>query len=118
MHADPAWVERYDRRASDDDVPQGEAKWRAHAEQIGRDGHQFLAAIAAPEAPAWLREIPAVELLRQVWVQNFCLIDDAPTAGPEAGAPGEAARPVQWRTEQEGLPPTVRGIRPLGRVTT
>ena len=106
-HADPAWMERYGRQASDYHVPQGEAKRRAHAEQIGHDGHQLLAVITAPGAPAWLREIPAVELLRQVWVQNFCLIDNAPTAGPEAGASGEAARLVQWRTDQEGLPPSL-----------
>src|ERR671912_2843082 len=78
-------MERYGRWASDYDVPQGEAKRRAHAEQIGRDGHQLLAAITAPVAPAWLREIPAIELLRQVWVQNFCLTDQAQTGEPEAG---------------------------------
>jgi transposase len=105
--AGPAWLERYDRRAGDHEVPQGEAKRRAHAEQIGRDGHQLLAAIMAPGAPIWLRQIPAVELLRQVWLQNFCLIDDAPTAGPEAGAPGEATRLVRWRTDQEGFPPSL-----------
>jgi hypothetical protein len=99
-------VERYGRRTSDDDVPQGEAKRRAHAEQSGRDGHQVLAVITAPGAPAWLGEIPAVELLRPVWVQKFCRSDDAPPAGPEAGASREAARLVQWRTTQEGLPPS------------
>jgi hypothetical protein len=80
-------------------VPQGEAKRRAHAEQIGRDGHQLLATIMAPGALIWLREIPAVELLRQAWIQNFCLINDAPTTGTEA--------PLleRWRTDQEGFPP-------------
>jgi transposase len=92
--ADPAWLERYDRRAGDHEVPQGEAKRRAHAEQIGRDGHQLLAAITAPDAPAWLREIRAVELLRQVWVQNFCLTSEAPPL-------------VRWRTDQEGFPPSL-----------
>lgn len=38
-HANPAWLERYGGRADEDHVPQGEAKRRAHAEQIGRDGH-------------------------------------------------------------------------------
>jgi transposase len=99
--ADPAWVERYGRRASDCGVPQGEAKRRAHAEQIGCDGHQVLAAIMAPGAPLWLREIPAVELLRQAWIQNFCLIDDAPTTGTEAPLR------VRWRTDQEGFPPSL-----------
>jgi transposase len=101
MQADPAWVERYGRRANDYDVPRGEAKRRAHAEQIGRDGHQVLAAIAAPGAPAWLREIPAAELLRQVWVQNFCLVADAPAAEPEA------VPLVRWRTDREGFPPSL-----------
>ncbi|WP_262032496.1 IS1182 family transposase [Microvirga sp. Mcv34] len=99
--ADPAWLERYNRRAGDHEVPQGEAKRRAHAEQIGRDGHQLLAAIMAPGAPIWLRQIPAVELLRQAWLQNFSIIGDAPAAGPEA------APLVRWRTEQEGFPPSL-----------
>lgn len=99
--ADPAWVERYGRRAGDCDVPQGEAKRRAHAEQIGRDGHQLLAAIMAPGAPTWLRQIPAVELLRQVWVQNFCLIGNVPTTGTDAPLL------VRWRTDQEGVPPSL-----------
>jgi transposase len=101
VHADAAWVERYGERADEYPVPQGEAKRRAHAEQIGRDGHQLLAALTASGAPAWLREIPAVELLRQVWVQNFCLVANAPTAGPEA------APLVRWRTNQEGFPPSL-----------
>ncbi|WP_262032552.1 IS1182 family transposase [Microvirga sp. Mcv34] len=99
--ADPAWVERYRRRAGDGDVPQGEAKRRAHAEQIGRDGHQLLAAIMAPDAPIWLRQIPAVELLRQAWLQNFSIIDDAPAVGPEV------APLVRWRTDHEGFPPSL-----------
>jgi transposase len=100
--ADPAWLERYDRRAGDHEVPQGETKRRAHAEQIGRDGHQLLAAIMAPGAPIWLRQIPAVELLRQAWLQNFSIIGDAPAAaGPEA------TPLVRWRTDQEGFPPSL-----------
>jgi hypothetical protein len=52
-------VERYARRADDGPVPQGEAARRAYAEQVGRDGHALLAAVAAADAPAWLREVPA-----------------------------------------------------------
>ena len=97
--ADPAWLERYDRRAGDHEVPQGETKRRAHAEQIGRDGHQLLAAIMAPHAPIWLRQIPAVELSRQVWLQNFSIMADAPAAGPKAPPL------VRWRMDQEGFHP-------------
>jgi hypothetical protein len=84
-HAKPAWIERYGRRADSYDVPQGEAMPRPHAEPIGRDGHQRLAAVIAPGAPIWLREIPAVELLRQIWVQNFCLTHQAQTGELGAG---------------------------------
>jgi hypothetical protein len=55
----------------------------------------------APGAAIWLRQIPAVELLRQAWIQNFCLIDDAPTTGTEAPLR------VRWRTDQEGFPPSL-----------
>lgn len=30
-------------------------------------------------APSWLREIPAVEVLRRVWVQQFVMMEDKPT---------------------------------------
>jgi hypothetical protein len=72
------------------DVPQGEAKRRAHAEQIGRDGHQLLAAIMAP-AQIWLR---------QAWLQNFSITGHAPAAG------SEIAPLVRRRTEQDGIPPS------------
>ena len=101
--ADPAWVERYARPADDYRIPKGDDARRAYAEEIGRDGHALLAAIAAADAPTWLREVPSVMLLRRVWIQNFCL------ARPEAGAsgangPGEDGMRVRWRTTVEGLP--------------
>ena len=38
---------------------------------IGADGHHLLAAVYAPTAPAGLADLPAVETLRRVWVQQF-----------------------------------------------
>ena len=38
---------------------------------IGTDGRRLLTAVYEPLAPAWLRELPAVETLRRVWVQQF-----------------------------------------------
>jgi transposase len=40
-------------------------------ETIGRDGYHLLTAIYQAEELPWLRELPAVEILRQVWVQQF-----------------------------------------------
>lgn len=72
-HSDPAWVERYGRGVDHYRLSATDAARQAYAEQIGRDGHALLAAVAAPDAPAWLRELPAVETLRRVWVQNFAV---------------------------------------------
>src|SRR5215207_8500363 len=105
-HADPAWAERYAKPADEYHIPRGEAARRACAEQVGRDGHALLTAIAAADAPAWLRQVPAVALLRRVWVQNFCLLPAGADAGagPRTGAPTEDGTLVRWRTEAEGFP--------------
>lgn len=40
------------------------------AELIGRDGSHLLANVFATAAPTFLREIPAVQTLRRIWIQN------------------------------------------------
>jgi transposase len=35
----------------------------------------LLTDLYAAEAPAWLREIPAVEILRRIWVQNYVWVE-------------------------------------------
>jgi transposase len=63
------WYDRYARR------PEGfrltEQQRRQLAEQIGTDGYALLDAIYAASAPAYLQELPAVEPLRRIWVQQF-----------------------------------------------
>jgi len=60
-----------------------------HAELVGADGDLLFSAIYADDAPLWLREVPAVEMLRRVWVQQYYMQSDL----------------VHWRTEKEGIPP-------------
>jgi transposase len=43
---------------------------RQSAPLIGRDGSNLLTDLYAAEAPTCLREIPAVEILRRIWIQN------------------------------------------------
>jgi len=38
---------------------------------MGADGVRLYQAVTADTAPGWLREVPALETLRQVWVQQF-----------------------------------------------
>jgi len=40
------------------------------AELIGRDGSHLLADSDEASAPPFLREIPAVQILRRIWIQN------------------------------------------------
>ncbi len=67
----PDWFDRYSRRIEGYRLPKGDAARAAYANTIGTDGANLLHAIYAPTAPAWLRPMPAVEILRRVWVQQF-----------------------------------------------
>lgn len=67
----PDWKDRYARRAEDDRLPTTHAARAALALTIGYDGRQLLSAVDHAEAPPWLREIPALALLRRVWIQNY-----------------------------------------------
>jgi hypothetical protein len=85
-------VERYGPRSEDSRSPVGEAERLAFAEEIGQQGRELLDALFDPTAPEWFRLIPAVETLRQVWVQNYQRVDDI----------------VRWRSS-ENIPPVLNG---------
>jgi transposase len=72
----PTWLERYTRRAGDVRLPNSGEEREALAQATGEDGMTLLRAIYADVAPRWLREVPAVETLRRVWVQQFVVIDE------------------------------------------
>jgi transposase len=88
-HAHPAWVKRYGHR-NEERLPKGSAARREFADQIGRDGAALLGALYADDAPDWLRQVPAVEVLRRIWVQNY----------------RETEEGVRWRTPDDGIPPS------------
>ena len=67
----PQWFERYSRRFDEYRTPSAQSEREALAQMIGTDGRRLLTAVYEPTAPAWLRELPAVETLRRVWVQQF-----------------------------------------------
>jgi transposase len=70
------WYERYALRVDDWRLPRSQSKRDALGSQIGQDGRSLLSAIYAPLAPSFLRQIPAVRILRQVWLQQFVTIQD------------------------------------------
>jgi transposase len=67
----PEWFERYSRRFDEYRFPKAQTQRLEVAETMGADGSQILTAVYESSAPAWLRELPAVEPLRRVWVQQF-----------------------------------------------
>ena len=93
-HSRAEWLERYGRRAEDARLPKGEPQRQAHAHMVGPDGYALLDAIDAEGAPAWLRDVPAVEALRCIWMQHY-----------DRGLEG-----LRWRTAVDGLPPPTRMI--------
>lgn len=65
------WLERYNVRWEEYHLPKTKAKRHELGAQVGQDGLFLLRAIYAAGTPSWLREIPAIETLRQVWIQIF-----------------------------------------------
>jgi transposase len=89
----PAWRDRYTRRAEDDRLPTTQTARAALTLTIGSDGWQSLSAVDHPDAPPWLREVPAVAILRRVWLQNYWW---------------DGTR-LQWR-EADNIPPAAQFI--------
>jgi transposase len=90
-HAD--WVDRYGPRASDFRLPKSQAKRLAWANQTGADGMALLNAVYSDTTPPEVRRLPAVDLLRRVWLQNFMVQDER----------------VVWR-DNDNIPPSGRYI--------
>ena len=69
----PEWTKRFGQRIDNARLPNDEAERTELALVIGRDGHYLLEQIyATSEQLEYLQQIPAVETLRQVWIQQYC----------------------------------------------
>jgi hypothetical protein len=82
---DASWQEVYGQRIDEWRLPASQARRTELASWYGRDGYHLLEAAFAPGAPGWLRELPAVETLRRVWVQQFTRGQDGTVTRREAG---------------------------------
>jgi transposase len=87
-----AWYERYGPRAEVSRFPKETSKREALALQIGADGYHLLEWVGADEDADTLWQLPAVEILRQIWVQHYyrCTV------------PGLEV--LRWRTTDEQPP--------------
>ena len=75
----PEWFGRYGQRFTDFRLPKTRVKRLALAETIGQDGRHLLSQLYADTAPPYLREIPAVNVMRQVWLQQYYVENDTIT---------------------------------------
>ncbi len=99
-HLKKTWFDRYGRRMENYRLPKLDSERESLGNQIGADGFARVKAIFAPNAPEWLRCLPAVEILRLVWVQQFY----APVDGL-----------VQWRVPKD-MPPSATATAVLSWV--
>lgn len=88
------WYERYERRTDAYRLPKGETARVQHAETVGGDGLTLLAAVTEPSAPPWLADIPALQILREVWNQHY----------------DNDSHQLRWRNQKE-LPPARELVR-------
>src|SRR3954449_4492694 len=89
------WAARYGARIDSWRLPASASRRAELAAAYGRDAVRLLRAVYDPRAPAWLHELPAIDLLRRVLVQHYLITADA--HGREVVRMREA--------EVDGLPP-------------
>ena len=77
--------------------PQAEARRDELAIAYARDGYALLEAVCDPSAPPWLRELPGVDVLRRVLVQNY--------TRTITGNGKEVIKRREKEPEGDGLPP-------------
>jgi len=91
---DTSWQRRYAARVDTWRMPSSKTRRVALGNDFARDGHALLHAVRHPASPVWLRELPQVDVLRRVLVQNTKVTTDRTGQGV-----------VTLRDAEDGLPP-------------
>jgi transposase len=89
-----SWQLVYGQRIEGLRLPDGQTARRELAVQYGKDGYWLLEQVRGPAAPAWLAELPAVQALRRIWIQQYYR---------EIGEDGEKV--IRREAGTHGLPP-------------
>ncbi len=88
--APTAWYERYGRPVENYRLPKTEAARQDLAATIGADGQQLLSAVDAAAQQPELAQLPAVQVLRQVWATQYIMEDGSMRLGSAAELPPSA----------------------------
>jgi transposase len=90
------WYESYGPRAESFRLPKDKSKRESLAVQIGADGYALMDAMYRGNDAPHLRPLPALEVLRRVWVQQYYRCTE----------PGREE--VRWRRQDEEPPAALR----------
>nr|WP_222110117.1 IS1182 family transposase [Streptomyces cupreus] len=102
-HALPDWFTHYSTRIEDSRFPKAQAKRAEVGRRIGRDGMRLLEMIWTDDAPLALRALPEVELLRQLWIQQFHLVEgEVERRDPKDRPPGAERLVTPYDIEARG----------------
>jgi len=93
---DGSWQQVYGARIDDLHLPASQAGRRDLMVRYGTDGYVLLDQVHGPGAPGWLRELPAVQALRRIWIQQFYR---------EVSGGRQEVRRREKLPEGDGLPP-------------
>jgi transposase len=91
------WTGRYGSPVTSWRPPASKKKQDELAVAYARDGYALLEAVFSPSSPAWLAEIPAVQVLRTVLLQNYARAVHADGT--------EVIRRREKEPKGDGLPP-------------
>ncbi len=100
QHMPLEWYPRYGLRSDQARLPKDASKREALARQVGADGYQLLEWVSRPESPPGVCELPALEALQRIWLQQYyrCTV------------PGRET--LRWRTGDEQPPAALRIASP------
>ncbi len=108
------WFLSYARRVENFRLPREQKERQAWAAQVGHDGSALLAAVDAAEELPYLKEIPAVRTLRQVWAEQFGAGSDGPPHFKAASELPPASGQLVSAYDTEARFATKREIRRVG----
>ena len=91
------WARRYGTPLTGWQPPVSKKKQDELAVAYAKDGYALLEAVYDKASPAWLAELPAVDVLRRVLLQNYTLVTRADGT--------EVIRRREKEPEGDGLPP-------------
>src|ERR671914_1711406 len=100
QHVPLDWYPRYGLRSDQARLPKETSKREALARQVGADGYQLLAWVQTADPSLGLGDLPALEALWQIWLQQYY----------RCTMPGFEA--LRWRTGDEQPPAAVRIASP------